>query len=239
MRALLVALSICAVAPAARTAEAKCARWGLAPNVLTPRDAAIPPDGGILVGAEDSEDGSLDDGDVAHQPGWRLRIGSRVATPTLTALAPGLVVYRLPADAVDAQLIDDKRQLVGKVTVGGKTPALAAPKLKRLRYEARLGRRASARLTVELAGPAPAGAVALVIADASGNKARSWGRVAAAGDTTVPGYDRGRCRVLPNGTIESKPGDRVTAFWVDGAGRRSRTSPPMVVTGNAPVDDGE
>ena len=229
-----LAILVCALATP-HAADAKCAMWGLAPDVLTPSNTAITADGGIVVGALDHEDGSVDPGDTASQAGWRLRIGSRVANPTLVPIAPGLVLYKLPADAKEALLIDDKRATVGKVTVGAKTPALAAPKIKKIKYGANSGRRPSARITVEFVGTAPDGAIALVLADAKG-KPRSWGRVSG-GATTALAFDRGRCRVLANGTIESKPGERVTAFWVDSSGRKSPASGAMAITGTGPSDD--
>jgi len=232
MRPILAAVLICALAPAA---EAKCARWGLKADVLTPTGAAIAADGGILVGAVEASDAALDSGDTASQPGWRLRIGSAVATPTQVPLAPGLVLYRLPANATEGRLIDDHRATVGTVTVGPKTATLGAPKLKRIGRDARGGRRPSSRITVELAAPAPIGAVILVLADAKG-KPRSWGKLTATGEIKILAFDQGRCRVLPNGTVESKPGERVTAFFVDASGRKSPLSAAVAVTSDR-VDD--
>jgi hypothetical protein len=75
-----------------------------------------------------------------------------------------------------------------------------------------------------------------VIADAKG-KARSWRRVKA-GEASVLGYSLTRCRVLANGTVESKPGDKITAFWVDASGRPSKHSRPIAIAGaKASVDD--
>lgn len=234
MRPLLAALLVCALAPAA---EAKCAVMGLKPSVLTPTGATVAPDGGLVVGAIDADDDALDAGDPATQPGWRLRLGSRVASPTLVPLAPGLVLYKLPVDAKDAQLIDDKRATIGSVTVGAQ-PTLGAPKIKRISHESQLGRRPFARVTVELAGPAPDGAIAIVLADAKG-KPRSWGTIATKGKSKLRGYDRSRCRVLPNETVESKPGERITVFWIDASGRKSPLSAVTVVGGTAPDPDAE
>lgn len=230
MRLLLAVGVVCALAPAA---EAKCAVMGLKPSVLTPSGATVAPDGGLVVGAIDADDDAADSGDPASQTGWRLRLGSRVASPTLVPLAPGLVLYKLPPSTKDAQLTDDKRATVGSVTVGASTPTLPAPKLKQLAHESRLGRRPFGRVTIELAGPAPDGAIAIVLADAKG-KPRSWGKVVKG--EKLRGYDRSRCRVLANETVESKPGDRVTAFWVDASGRKSALS-AVTTVGGAPDPD--
>ncbi len=229
MRSFLAALLVCALAP---SADAKCAMWGLEARVLTKDGATIAPDGGFLVGAMDAEDGETRKGDAAAQSGWRLKLGARAATPTLVTLAPGLVLYKVPADATDAQLIDDKRAIVGKLTVGPRTAPLAAPKIKQVTHDGAQGRRPYAKVNVELAGAAPAGAVALVLADVNG-KARSWGLVEPG--TTVRALDRGRCRVLANGTIESRPGDRVTAHWVDASGRMSPPSAAIAVVAARPA----
>jgi hypothetical protein len=42
---------------------------------------------------------------------------------------------------------------------------------------------------------------------------------------------------VPNDTVESKPGDKVTLFWVDAAGRMSPASKAITVTGKPPVTD--
>lgn len=236
MRSVYSLLLITAVVGVAPEVEAKCAMWGLNPDVLTATGATIAADGGILVGATDAEDGELEPGDVASQPGWRLRIGSRVVQPTLVTIAPGLVLYKLPADAKEASLIDDKRATVGKVTVGPKTPMLGAPKIKRIAYASNQGRKPSAEVTVELAAAPPSGAVALVIADAAG-KPRSW-RAVEGGKLQQLGYSRRRCKVLANGTVESKPKERVTVFWVDASGRKSPSSAAYAIVPQ-PVDTGD
>jgi len=224
LRVLAVAvISTCFVA----AADAKCAMMGLAPEVLTPAGATIVPGGGIVVGVADAPRGDLGEGDASNQPGWRLRIGARGVTPTVIALAPGLSVYRVPGGTAGATLIDDRRATVGSIQVGTKTAVLAAPRVKRITYDSGQGRRPFAEVSVELVGGVPAGAIALVIADAKG-KARSWGRVTT-GKTAVLGYDRKRCRVLANGTVESRSGDKVTVFYVDASGRTSPRSRPFVI----------
>lgn len=216
-------------------ARAKCAMTGLAPVVLTPDGATIAPEGGIVVGARPEQDASLDDKDAAAQPGWRLRIGARAEQPTLVSLAPGLALYKLPSRATQASLIDDKRATVGKVTVGARTPALGAPKIKRIVHDTRLGRRPFATVQLQLATPVPAGAVAIVIADAKG-VVRSWGE-AKPGETSVFGYERRRCQVLPNDTVESKPGDKLVAYWIDAGGRKGAQTTGTVVGSKRDPDD--
>lgn len=231
MRAFLATWLVIASAP---SADAKCARMGLAPSVLTPSGATISPDGGIVVGVVDVQSDDVLVENAAAQPGWRIKHGSRVDAPKMVVLAPGLVLYKLPADAKDGQLIDHKRAAVGSVIVGAKQPAIAAPKLKAVKYESQLGRRPWERVTVELGAAAPAGAIAIVLTDPKGN-VRSWGRVVA-GKTTLVGYDHGGCRVLADDTLPSKPGSRVAAFWVDASGRKSALSAPAGVEGAKPAD---
>ena len=228
---MLVVLLLCAVVP---TARAKCKIMGLTPSVLTPTRAAIAKDGGILVGALDSDDGELAEGDAARQDGWRIRVGSQATTPTIVLLAPGLAIYKLPPDAKAGVLLDHKRTVVGEVTIAATPPApLPAPKIKKASYTARTGRRPYARLDIEL-DKVPAGAIAIVVTDATG-KARSWGQIEA-GKTTVRGFDRERCQVLANGTVESKPGDSIKVVFVDAGGRKSPPSNAASVTGKAKPD---
>lgn len=217
-------------------ADAKCARWGLGPDVLTEIGATIAADGGIVVAATPEEDGELESGDVAKQDGWRLRIASRVASPTIVSLAPGLALYKLPPDAKDASMIDDGRKQVAKVSVGPKTATLAAPKIKKILHDSRQGKRPYAKVNLELSTPVPAGAIAIVLADAKGTP-RSWGQVEA-GKVRVLGYDRRRCQALPNGTIESQPGDKIVAYWIDASGRKSAASAATAITiGDTAAED--
>jgi hypothetical protein len=74
----------------------------------------------------------------------------------------------------------------------------------------------------------------MVLADAKG-KARSFG-VVSKDDKEVTVYAHPRCGVVPNDTVESKVGDRVTLFWVDASGRRSPASKAVTVTGKRPVE---
>lgn len=227
MRLALASISVLfALAP---TADAKCAFWGLTPKVLAGAgDAPIAKDGGILVAALPSQEGGLDKGDAA-QPPWKFRGRGGLVAATVEAIAPGLAVFR-PGAGGTLDLEDDKHALVGKAHVDAAAPAkLAAPKVKTVTYAGeRDGRRPWGQLTVELDGAIPAGAVAIVAADASG-KARSWGRITAG--QPLLAFETRRCRALPNGTVESSPGDKVTLFWVDASGRKSDLSKPIVVGG--------
>lgn len=235
MRALLGLLSLSLFF--GPDADAKCAMMGLAPQVMTPTGAAIAKDGGILVGVIDERDGELETGDAAHQPGWRIKVGSQASEPKIVSLAPGLAVYKLPADAKDAVLIDHKRATIGSVTLAATAPAaLVAPKIKKATYAARGGKRPFANLDIEL-DKAPQGGLAIVVTDAAG-KPRSWGKLEA-GKSTVRGFELRRCRVLPNGTIESKPGDQIKVFLVDASGRKSPLSNTAIVspTKQEPDDD--
>jgi len=42
---------------------------------------------------------------------------------------------------------------------------------------------------------------------------------------------------VPNGTVESALGDKVTLFWVDGSGRTSPASKAVKVVGTKPTGE--
>ena len=211
----------------AADAHADCAVSGLAARVLTPASTVVPGDGGIVVAAMNDRSGKLDPGDAAVQPGWRLRVGSDMIKPPIATIAPGLAVYRVAvANAYDAKLEDDHHVVVATVKParrGG--DALAAPAIKRIWYLEQHSRHGGTAVTVELAGDAPTGAVALVLADAKGTP-RSWGP---AGGTTLSPFSSPDCAALPNGTIPSKAGDKVTLFWLGADGRVSPATKPLVI----------
>ncbi|MBA3499454.1 MAG: hypothetical protein H0T65_03720, partial [Deltaproteobacteria bacterium] len=53
-----------------------------------------------------------------------------------------------------------------------------------------------------------------------------WGPTA--GSVFYP-YLQRDCLTLPNGTVPSKKGDKVTLFWVDAHGRKSAFTKPMTI----------
>ncbi|CAN5922569.1 hypothetical protein BH11MYX3_BH11MYX3_08710 [soil metagenome] len=215
-------------------ASAKCAMSHLRPKVIT--TAPVASGGGILVATEQVSYDVSDRGD-ATQPTWRFA-GTQTA-PTIDIIAPGLAVYRLPAGARSVKLVAGKTTIATAATSTAKPATLAAPKVRSIRHDQSLGRRASAFTRVTLDGAVPAGMVALVLADAKGTP-RSFGlieRDPAATEITV--YAHSRCGVVPNNTIESSIGDKVTLMWVDQSGRVSPASKVVTVTGAKPTGDDE
>ncbi len=221
MRNMLALIAVLALAP---YAAADCALMGITPKVLTKPDAVLASDGGIVVGAIPEDRGKLEDGDIAVQPTWRFVVQRGTITPAIESLAPGLAVYRTSADAF--QLKNDKAETLSSVTrTADKRAMLTAPKVKSIKYDAPISRRSIVRIEVTLDGTAPAGVIALVLADAKG-KPKSWGPTD--GAVYYP-YSQRDCFALPNGTVPSKKGDKVTLFWVDEHGRKSAFTKPMTI----------
>jgi len=205
-------------------AAADCALMGLVPKVLSAPEAVLAADGGIVVGAVSEDRGPLQSGDIAVQPAWRFVVPKGTITPAIESLAPGLAVYRASTDTL--VLENDQAETLAKATLtADKRPKLAAPKVKTIKYDAPISRRSIQRVEVTLDGAAPAGVIALVLADAKG-KPKSWGP--AAGTVFYP-YLQRDCFVLPNGTVPSKKGDKVTLFWVDEHGRKSGLTKPLTI----------
>lgn len=225
MRLLLVAV-IAGNLLAPRTADALCAMPRLHPVVIN--DGAVAPeDGGLLV-VTDIDHQPGEEGE-AYQPTWRFKTAKTREKPTIVTLAPGLVRYALPAKVAAAELHDGKKAR-GKITrATAALPALAAPKVTRIHHETFKSMRGNgATTTVVLDGAVPDDVIALVVLDAKTGKARSFGR-AAAGSTEVTVYAQGRCSALPNGTVETRAGERVSLMWVDKHGRTSPAGKPIEV----------
>jgi len=212
------------------TAAADCAMWGLAPKVMN-ADLGVPQDGGILVVAAALQQGALDKGDVAVQPGWRFRGAKGLVKPSIEPLAPGLAVYRLPTTG--AVVLEDTKHAVVAQATGLTEPRarLATPKVASIRFESSLGRHSATTVTVTLDGAPPAGAVVLVVADGKGVP-RSWGYVTS---STVTAYSSGDCHALPNGTVLSQAGDQVSVFFVDNTGRKSGASKLITIAAAPPT----
>ena len=203
-------------------ANADCALMGLVPKVLTKAET-LAPDGGIVVGAVSQDRGPMENGDIAVQTAWKFVVPKGTITPTIESFAPGLAVYKTSADAFELQ--DDAGTSLAKATHGDKRDKLAAPKVKSIKYDAPISRRSVQRVEVTLDGAVPAGVIALVLADAKG-KPKSWGL--AEGSVFYP-YMHRDCLTLPNGTVPSGKGDKVTLFWVDEHGRKSAFTKPVVI----------
>jgi hypothetical protein len=227
--ALAALIAVPTFTPSAAAGD--CAAMGLSTTVVTKPGATIAGDGGILVAATYEARGSLDPGDRAVHPEWRVRAGKTLVAPQIDVLAPGLAVYRveITSQTTPVELENDKHVVVASV-VGSKAKleVFPAPKLTKLEYHATISRHSSTRIEATLAGDAPKGAYALVIADAKGTP-RSWGLVASG--RTQLAYSHSDCGVLPNGTVVSSPGDQVTLFWVDTEGRRSEPTKPIKLAG--------
>ncbi len=229
MRRTASLLALLALVISSSPAAAKCARSGLRPVVLTPK-VEVPADGGgIVVGTEAVSWDQIDEGE-APASRWGFLTKSALGEPTITTLAPGLVVYSVPASLVTTGELTNGKRTVAKLTLTRtKVPLLAAPKVKAATHATSQSFRArTATTTVQLDGDAPATAVALVIADAKTQTPRSWGTVTA-GATEVVVYQSRRCSTLPNGTLESAVGDKVVLRWVDNRGRLSAASAPIAI----------
>jgi len=173
-----------------------------------------------------SSGGKLDPGDVAVQASWRVRIGADARPPAIATIAPGLAVYRVAAtDSETATLEDDKHRALITVKVVHTADKLAAPRVKRVYHSVSHGRHGSTDVIAVLDGSAPEGALALVLADEKG-VARSWGQGSGSAWTVL---SSGGCRTIPNGTVLSGAGDKVTLFWLGADGRVSPATKPLVV----------
>lgn len=227
MRWLLVTAIVAATSTTA--ASEPCPVFGLEPVVRTPQGGTIASDGGFVVGTRSRPGNDVGKGEIAVQADWKIRAGSVRSTPKIDVLAPGLAIYRLPAKATDVVLEDGKGKVVGKATVvPGAPTTLAAPRIKTILSGRTGGRHPTTFVTAELDGAPPNEALALVLTDAAG-VARSWGFVPPGGKE-IPIFDNHQgCGTFPNGTVQSRPGDVVVAYWVDTRGHRSPTTPKIIV----------
>lgn len=211
MRAALLAL-IALSAPV----DAKCMMMEAAPKLLTPANATIPADGGVLVQQELVHDAPQFDGDASIQPSWKLDIET---------LAPGLSVYRSKTKTIE---IPTKKKATYKVGAAAANP-LAAPAPTSLTILSARGIRGNDEHSIIAAFPAiPAGAVAVVLYKLDGGKriAQSWGLVGNGQDAnSVAVYEApGHCGWNPPGTTLPTVADKLALAWVDAYGRLSPVS---------------
>ncbi len=224
MNARWLSLAITLLVPL--RAHALCVRVAQHPTVLNDAVAA-PPEGGLVVST--TVDGVGPDEGEALQPTWQFKTSTGSEKPDMVALAPGLVLYRLPPSVTAAELHDGTKARATVTSVSGKIAELAAPSVSTIRHTTRRGLRGNfASVQVALRTPVPTDALALVVFSANGKRARSFASVSG-GATDVVVYAQQRCSALPNGTVESKVGERVTVRWVDKFGRLSAPSKPIKI----------
>ncbi|HEY4177936.1 MAG TPA: hypothetical protein VGM90_13910 [Kofleriaceae bacterium] len=230
MRLVLASLALASLSP---LADAKCMQPMQHPKVLN-AGVTAPPDGGLLV-MTSTEYGSnaVDEGE-ALQPTWVFKSGKKESKPETVVLAPGLVVYKLPAKVTSADLVGDKKSR-GKITTSTKAiDLLPAPDVTSLETTSsdNMIRPETSSLVV-LATAAPVGARALIVTDEGAAKTvLTFGLISPAGKapvTDVVVYQQGHCSALPDGTGAPYADESVTVRYVDNFGRLSPPSKPIKV----------
>lgn len=229
LAAMLAAATLTAALP---RAQATCMSAPVGYVVLTPDVRALAGGGAVVathafVPADKRVDGLL-----------RLRVRGKVVAADPRTLAPGLVVYELPAGAASGELVLGKR-VVGKLrAVKGAHTALAAPAATAITV---LTSPVSAKpepsrggtheqTTVILDKPAPAGAVALIMFDEQGT-AVTFASVSPGVTGALPIYEAYRCETHPPGHSGLHAGAKATLAWVDRAGMVGARSAPIALAG--------
>lgn len=219
MRSLLVVIALTTVA-----AAEPCPMYELTPEVVRPTAEVVADGGLVVIEISRMSDGKLEK-DVSK---WQTRAG-KLAALELTAVAPGLSIAKPPKGAI-AFTIESSGKVKGRAKLLAKAPALLpAPSIAAIRSGSSTGKHVTRFVTVELATPAPKGAIAMVVVDAKGT-ALSWGLTGDNAAQVVVYSTEGGCVTrFPNGTQIAQPGDKITAFWIDATGRRSPASAAVVV----------
>lgn len=218
-------------APARSAFAGACATPMIPTEALTPTGTALAKDGGVVMAGEDS----------AKPAAWRFAGGKDKQPAKARVVGPGLWV--LPAPDGAWSLADE----AGKVRLAGTHAAtdpkpLAAPRITSVKFFSSSGRRGTFEsVTVNIKGPLPADATAIVVLDAQG-AVRSWGNPRLT-DTTQPMiavgvFQSGSCTALPNGTVPTTGGDKIKLAWIDSSGRLSATTSATVIAEKPVVQPG-
>lgn len=196
---------------------------GLDPEILTPANATIDQLGGILVIAAESLRADAPFTDMSVQP-YDFRGGGHTTRAKVTALAPGLALYRPDGRAAEVDLLDAPNHAALHVTYRPipvrDAPAAPAPVVTAISYTTNVPRFRTEQTVATLAAAPPPGTVAIVVYDAK-DRPRSYALIDDPTRTSFEVYFRDRCKAEVPGTTPTRGGDKVTLAWVDATGHRS------------------
>jgi hypothetical protein len=234
----LVALAL--LVPFAPTAHADCMRVELTPKILTTRDTHLPADGGVLVGyANTTGDPEPTGKDPSDATKWTASTDKKTVALTHTLLAPGLSVYKPPADVGSFTIASSKGDKLGSFThdtKSGASTAMPAPKPLTLTVTSTAGFRhitsTSAVLLLDAAPPPEA--VAVIVYRVVNGKAAAISFATLADthdkDTTLDVYHSGgHCSP---GAPGSAPSGEVAFAFVDAFGHLSPQSKTIAAKTN-------
>lgn len=160
---------------------------------------------------------------------WKFKLANkRAIAPKVKMIAPGLVVVTLPKGISAGVLVDGEKRVAELDAIDEDEPRLDEPEVRSVVIS---GGKSSTKVTVEITGSVPRTAVAIVLANASGDP-MTFGMI----DPGKPlvAFETKACSLLAPGTIEPRAGQRVKAFWVDHFGRVSPRSDLVKVQKEAP-----
>jgi hypothetical protein len=163
---------------------------------------------------------------------WKFKLANkRAIAPKVKMIAPGLVVVRLPDGVPAGVLVDGEKRIAELDAIGKDEPILDEPEVRAVVMTTTTGKAPSTRVTVELAGPPPRTAVAVVLANGAGDP-MTFGMI----DPRQPlvAFEKKDCTILAPGTIEPRLGQKVKVFWVDQFGRVSPRSELVKIVAESP-----
>jgi hypothetical protein len=216
--ALAAAIAAIVTASAARSASADCAQPRYDATILTPSATPIGDDGGIVVAFQLG-------GAPNESPPDTWRFGTD--KPAITAIAPGLAVYRPPTKRSPVVLSLPKGAALVTVPTTAHPAALAAPAVSAVQAFQTSGRHSSYTVYAVMSADPPRGAVALVASDKRGGL--SFGTVTG-NAKQLEIYGSSDCGPAYGDTIRESVGDTITLQWLDAAGTLSAATKPLKVT---------
>ena len=163
---------------------------------------------------------------------WKFKLANkRAIAPKVKMIAPGLVVLTLPKGVDAGVLVDGEKRIAELDAIDDSEPRLDEPRVRAIVQSSSGGKSPTTKVTVEIIGQAQRSAVAIVLADEDGDP-MTFGMI----DPGKPlvAFEMKECTLLPDGTVEPKPGQRVKAFWVDHFGRVSPRSNLTKIIKEAP-----
>lgn len=217
---ILVALAVIALSTPAH-AERMCISGPMRAQAINSPENEVAGTGGVIVASGEA------------MPDWRFKDMNRRVRPEVVIVAPGLAIYHPPPlPGRDVVLLSDDTAMAVRTRAFKIDPPSGPPVVESIKMSALGSERR--QVVATLVEGAPTRAVVVIVSRVERDKLvpLAWTQVMRNGPRTIQLWHTPfTCEQTIPTAIEPRVGERVVLTWIDGAGRISEPSKPIVISG--------